>query len=165
MESFELSQRRCIGAKHRREPSAALPLCMRVVVASKPDVLVTLLAIERASDYDLIGRPVVHNGLVRLQTPCHSHVECESRVLLHGSQPESRGTSVTRLGPYSVFLHFNLALSSHCQCGFFRTSVFLEHSLLKHSETRTLDAGCPLCAGGPPFNFLYIRNLSRVYTH
>jgi len=39
---------------HRREPSAASPICTRAVVASETDVLVTLLAIERASDYDLI---------------------------------------------------------------------------------------------------------------
>ena len=41
------------------------PLCTRAVAASELDVLVTLLAIERADDYNLIGHPVVHNGLVR----------------------------------------------------------------------------------------------------
>jgi len=151
LESFELSQRRCIGAKQRREPSAALPLCMRVVAASKPDVLVTLLAIERASDYDLIVSPVVYDRLVRLQAPSHGHVECVSRVFLHGSRPEPRATGVTRLGPDGIFLYFDLALSSHC--GFFRASVFLERSLMEHSETRVLErrcAGCPLCTGGPP---------------
>jgi len=50
---------------HRREPSAASPVCTRAVVASCPDVLVTHLAIERAGDYDLVGRPVVHDGLVQ----------------------------------------------------------------------------------------------------
>ena len=40
---------------------------------SEPDVLVAHLAIERAGDYNLIGRPVVHDGLVRLQVPRHSH--------------------------------------------------------------------------------------------
>jgi len=37
---------------HRREPSPAVPLCTRAVAASEPDVLVTHLAIERASDYN-----------------------------------------------------------------------------------------------------------------
>jgi len=41
------------------------------VTVSEPDVLVTHLAIERAGDYDLIGRPVVHDGLVLLQAHCH----------------------------------------------------------------------------------------------
>jgi len=131
-----MSQRCCIGAMHRREPSAASPLCTRAVAASEPDVLVTLLAIECASD-DLIGLPVVHDGLVRLQAPRHGHVECVSRVLLHGSQPEPPATGVTRLGPDGVFLYFDLALSSHC--GFFRASVFLQHSLLEHSETCALE--------------------------
>jgi len=48
---------------YRRQPSAALPLSTRAVAASEPDVLVTHLAIRRASDYDRIGRPVVHDGL------------------------------------------------------------------------------------------------------
>jgi len=117
-----VSQRRYNGAIHRREPSAASPLCTRAPVASEPDVLVTHLAIGRAGDYDLIGRPVVHDGLVRLQAPRHGHVECVSCVLLHGSQPEPRATGVTRLGPDSIFLYFDLALSSHCS--FFRASVF-----------------------------------------
>jgi len=115
---------------HRREPSAASPLCTRAVVASETDFLVTHLAIERAGDYDLIGRPVVHDGLVRLQTPHHGHVECVSRVLLHGSWPERRAAGVTRLGPDGVFLYFDPALTSHC--GFFRTSVRLARSLLEH---------------------------------
>ena len=71
------------------------------------------LAIERAGDYDLIGRPVVHDGLVRLQAPRHSHVEFVS-LLLHGSRPERRAAGVTRLGPDGVLLYFDLALSSHC---------------------------------------------------
>ena len=75
LESFELSHRRCSGARHRREQTASLPLCMRAVAASEPDVLVTHLAIERAGDYDLIGCPVVHDGLVRLQAPRHGPVE------------------------------------------------------------------------------------------
>jgi len=108
LESFELSQRCCIGAMHRREPSAASPLCTRAVAASEPDVLVTLLAIERAGNYNLIGLSVVHDGLVRLQAPRHGHVECVSCVLLHGSRPEARATGVTRLGPDSVFLYFDL---------------------------------------------------------
>jgi len=120
LESFELSQRRCSGAMHRREPSAVSPLCTRVVTASEADVLVTHLAIERASDYDLIGCPMVHDGLVRLQAPRHGHVECVSRVLLHGSQPEPQATGVTRLCPDGVFLYFDLALLIHC--GFFRAA-------------------------------------------
>jgi len=36
---------------HRREPSAASPICTRAVDASEPDVLVTHLAIERAGNY------------------------------------------------------------------------------------------------------------------
>jgi len=66
LESFELSQRCCSDEKKKREPSAASPLCTRAVAASEPDVLVTHLAIERAGDYDLIGRPVVHDSLVQL---------------------------------------------------------------------------------------------------
>jgi len=66
---------------HRREPSAASPICTRAVAVSEPNVLVTHLAIERAGDYDLIGRPVVHDGLVRLQAPRHGRVECISRSL------------------------------------------------------------------------------------
>jgi len=88
LESFELSQRLCSGAKHRWEPSAASPLCTRAVAASELDVLVTHLAIERAGNYDLIGRLVVHDGLVLLQASRHGHVECVSRVLLHYSWPE-----------------------------------------------------------------------------
>ena len=96
-ESFELSKRLCSGAMHRREPSAALPLCTRAVAASEQDVLVTHLAIECAGN-NLIGRPVVHDGLARLQAPRHGHVECVSHVLLHGSRPERRADGVTRLG-------------------------------------------------------------------
>jgi len=99
LETFELLQRRCSGARHRREPSAVSPLCTRTATASEPDVLITHLAIERACDYDLIGRPVVHDGLVRLQAPRHGHVECVSHVLLHVSPHEPRATGVTRLGP------------------------------------------------------------------
>jgi len=124
---------------HRRELPAALPLCTRAVVVSEPDVLITLLAI-RASDYDLItiDRPVVHDILVCLQTLHHGHIECGvSRILLHGSWPGPRVTGVTRLGPDGVFLYFDLALSRHCS--FFRASVFLERSLLEHSETRALE--------------------------
>ena len=145
-----------------QEPLAASPLCTREVAASEPDVLVTLLAIERAGDYNLIGLPVVHDGLV-LQAPSHGHVECVSRVLLYSSQPEPQATVVTRLSPDSVLLYFNLALLSHC--GFFRASVFLERSLLEHSETRALERQCPLCAGGPPVDFLSIHTLSRVCTY
>ena len=77
-ESFDSSQRRFGGAMHRWEPSTALPICTRAVSASEPDVLVTHLAIERAGDYDLIGCPVVHDGLVRLQAPRHGRIECMS---------------------------------------------------------------------------------------
>jgi len=132
LESFETSQRRYSGAMHRRYPSAASSLCTRAVVPSEPDVLVTHLAIERASDYDLIGRPVVHDGLVQLQAPRHGHVECVSRALLHGSRPERQAAGATRLGPDGVFLYFDLALSSHSDCGFFRACVRLARSLLEH---------------------------------
>jgi len=96
LKSFELSQRRCSGATHRRELSAASALCTRVVVASDPDVLLTHLAIEHARDYNLICRPVEHR--TRLQAPRHGHVECVSRVLFYGSRPEPRTTGVTRVG-------------------------------------------------------------------
>ena len=133
MESFELSQRRCSIVKQKGEQSVALTLCTRAVSTSDPDVLVTHLAIERAGDYDLIGRPVVHDGLVRLQT----HVECVSHVLLYCSQSEPRATGDTSHG---LDGNFDLALSNHC--GFFRASVFLERSLLEHSETRALERRC-----------------------
>jgi len=116
----------------RRQPSAASLVCTRAVAASELDVLVMNLAIERARDYDLIGRPVVHVGLVRLQAPRHGHVECVSRVLLHGSRPECRAAGVTRLGSDGVFLYFDLALSYHCS--FFRASVRLARSLLEHPK-------------------------------
>jgi len=93
-----------------RQPSAALPVCTRAVAASEPNVLVSHLATERADDYDLIGRSVVHDGLVLLQAAHHGHVECVSRVVLHGSRPERQAAGVTRLGPEGVFLYFNLAL-------------------------------------------------------
>jgi len=166
LESFELSQRHCNGEEHRREPSATLPLCARAVAESEPDVLVTHLAIERAGKYNLIGHPVVHDGLVLLQAPCRGQFECVSRALLYCSQPEPRATGVTRFCPDGVFLYFDLALSRHC--GFFRASVFLERSLLEHSETRALErqcAGCLLCAGGLPLDFLSIYTLSRVCIH
>ena len=155
LEGFELSQRRCSGKKQRRELPVVLSLCTRAVVASAPDVLVTHLDIERAMITTSLTVP-----------PHHDHVECVSRVLLHRSQLEPRDTGVTRLGPDGVFLYFDFALSSNC--GFFRTFVFLESSLPEHSKTHALErrcVGCPLCAGGPPVDFLYIRTLSRVCTH
>jgi len=154
-----LSQRRCSIVKQKGEQSVALTLCTRAVSTSDPDVLVTHLAIERAGDYDLIGRPVVHDGLVRLQT----HVECVSHVLLYCSQSEPRATGDTSHG---LDGNFDLALSNHC--GFFRASVFLECSLVEHSETRALErqgASCPLFPGGPPVDFLSICTLSRVCAH
>jgi len=57
-----------------RQPSAALPVCTRAVAASEPNVLVSHLATERADDYDLIGRSVVHDSLVLLQAAHHGHV-------------------------------------------------------------------------------------------
>ena len=113
---------------HRRQPSAALPLSTRAVAASEPDVLVTHLAIRRAGDYDLICRPVVHDGLVRFQASRHDRVQCVPHVLSHDARPERRAVGVTRLGPDGVFLYFDLALLSHC--GFFRASVRLARSLL-----------------------------------
>ena len=67
---------------YRRQPSAALTLSTRAVVASEPDVLVTHLAIRRAGDYDLIGRPVVHDGLARFLSSRHDRVQCVPHVLL-----------------------------------------------------------------------------------
>jgi len=131
---FELSQRQCSSAMHRQEPSTVSPLCTRAVAVLEPDVLVTYLAIERAGDYDLIGRPVVYDSLVQLQAPRHGHVECVSHVLLHGSRPECQAAGVTRVGPNNVFLYFDLALSSHSDCGFFRASVRLARSLLEHPK-------------------------------
>ena len=166
LQSFESSQRGCSGAMHRWELSVASLLCTRAVAASEPDVLLTRLAIEGACNYNLIGRPVMHHGLARLQAPHHRHVECVSCVLLHDVWPEHQAAGVTRLGPNSVFLYFDLALSSHC--GFFRASVRLARLLLENSKTHALErgcAGCPLCAGGPPVDFLSIRTLSRVCTH
>jgi len=90
--------------------------------------------IEHAGDYNLIDRPVVHDGLVRLQAPRHNHVEGVSHVLLHGSRPERQPAGVTRVGPDGVLLYFDLALSSHCDCGFFRASVRLARSLLEHPK-------------------------------
>jgi len=90
--------------------------------------------IECASDYDIISRPVVHDSLVQLQAPHHGHVVCVSLVLLHCSRPERQVAGVTRLGPDSVFLYFDFALSSHC--GIFRESVRLARSLLEHPKLR-----------------------------
>ena len=84
------------------------PLCTRTVTASEPTVLVTHFAIERAGDYNLIGCPVVHDSLVWLQAPRHGHVECVSHVLLHCSLPKRQAAGVTRVGPDSVFLYYDL---------------------------------------------------------
>ena len=96
----------------------------------------------------------MHDGLVRFQVPRHGHVECVSRILLHGSRHKPRVTGVTSLGPDGIFMYFELALSSHC--GFFGASLCLARSLVEHSETHALQrrcAGCLLCAGGPPVDF------------
>jgi len=166
-ESFESSQRRCGGAMHRRKPSAASPVSTRAVAAPEPDVLVTHLAIERAGVYDLISHPVVHDGQVRLQAPRHGHIECVSRVLLHGSRPERTAAGVTRLGPDGVFLYIDLALSSHC--GFFRAFVRLARSLLEHPKlTRwSIDELVVLCVQEDHLStseVLSILTLSRVWT-
>ena len=65
-------------------------------------------------------------------------VECVSRVLLHGSQPEPQATGVRRLGPDCVFLYCNIALSSHYS--FFRASLFLKHSLMEYFARWTFHA-------------------------
>jgi len=141
---------------HRRQPSAALPLSTRAVTAPEPDVLVTHLAIRRAGDYDLIGRPMVHDGLTRFLVSCHDHVQRVPHVLSHDARPEHRAIGFTRLGPDGGFLYFDVALSSHC--GFFRASVRLARLLLEHPQlTRwsvdelvvlfTLQAGAPACYG------------------
>ena len=61
-ENLESSQRQCGGAMHRREPSAASPVCTHAVTASEPDVLVTHLVIERAGVYDLITTGLFHGA-------------------------------------------------------------------------------------------------------
>jgi len=69
---------------HRRQPSAALPLSTRAVTSPEPDVLVAHLAIRLAGDYDLIGRPVVHDGLARFLSSRHDRVQfAEDRQQLH----------------------------------------------------------------------------------
>ena len=105
---------------HRRQPSAALPLSTRAVTSPEPDVLVAHLAIRRAGDevvdYDLIGRPVVHDGLARFLSSRHDRVQCVPHVLSHDARPERRPVGVTRLGPDGIFLYFDLVLSSHRDC-------------------------------------------------
>ena len=79
-----------------------------------------------------------------------------THILSHEAHLERRTVGVTRLGPDGIFMHFDLALSSHC--GFFRASVHLACSLLEHPQlTRwsidglvvffTLQAGAPACHG------------------
>ena len=94
---------------HRRQPSAALPLSTRAVTSPEPDVLVAHLVIQRAGDYDLIGRPVVHDGLARFLSSRHDCVQCVPHVLSHDARPERRAVGVTRLGPDGIFLYFDLA--------------------------------------------------------
>ena len=62
----------------------------------------------------------------------HGHVECVSRVLLHGSQSELQTAGVTRMDHHGIFLYFDLALSSHRDCGFCRASARIVRSLLEH---------------------------------
>jgi len=141
---------------YRRQPSAALPLSTRAVAASELDVLVTHLGIQRACEYDRIGRPVVHESLERLHASRHDRAQCMPHFLSHEALLERRAVGVTRLGPDGFFLYFDLALLSHC--GFFKTSVCLARSLLEHPQlTRwsvnelvvlfTLQAGAPACYG------------------
>jgi len=117
---------------YTRQPSATLPLSTHAVAASEPDVLVTHLAIRRASNYDRIGRPVVHDGLERFYVSLHDRAQCMSHVLSHEARRERRAVGVTRVGPDGIFLYFDLALSSHC--GFFRASMRLARSLLEHPQ-------------------------------
>jgi len=150
-------QRHSSSAMHRQQPSAALLLSTRAVTAPQPDVLVTHLAIRRAGEYDLIGRPVVHDdGLVRFLASCYDCVQCVPHVLSHDARLERRAVGVTRLSPDGVFLYFDLALSSHC--GSFRASLRLARSLVERPQlTRwsvdelvvlfTLQAGTPACFG------------------
>jgi len=118
----------------RRQPSSALPLSTRAVTSPYPDVLVTHLAIRHAGDYDLIGRPVVYYGLARFLVSRHDRVQRVPHVLFHDARPERRTVGVTRLGPDDIFLYFDLALSSHRDCSFFRASVRLARSLLEHPK-------------------------------
>jgi len=92
---------------HRRQPSAALPLSTRAVTAPEPDVLVTHLAIRRAGDYDVIGRPVMHDGLARFLVSRHDRVQRVPHVLSHDARPERHAVGVTRLGPDGGFLYFD----------------------------------------------------------
>jgi len=108
-----------------------LPLSTRAVTTPEPDVLVTHLVIRRAGDYDLIGRPVVYDGLARFLVSRHDRVQRVSHVLSHDTRPERHTVGVTRLGPDDILLYFHLALSSHRDCGFFRYFVRLARSLLE----------------------------------
>ena len=111
---------------------SSVALSTRAVTAPESDVLVTHLAIRRAGDDDLICRPVVHDDLARFLVSRHDRVQRVPHVLSHEARPERRAVGVTRLGPDGIFLYFDLALSSHCDCGFFRPSVRLARSLLEH---------------------------------
>ena len=77
---------------------------------------------------------VVHDGLARFLSSRHDRVQCVPHVLSHDARPERRAVGVTRLGPDGIFLYFDLALSSHRDCGFFRASVRLARSLLEHPK-------------------------------
>ena len=79
-------------------------------------------------------RPVVHDGLARFLVSRHDRVQRVPHVVSHDARPERRAVGVTRLGPDGVFPYFDVALSSHRDCGFFRASVRLARSLLKHPK-------------------------------
>jgi len=77
-------------------------------------------------------------------------------VLSHEARPKRCTVGVTMLGPYDIFMYFDLALSRHC--GFFRGLVRLVRSLLEHPQlTRwsvdelvvlfTLEVGAPASYG------------------
>ena len=147
---------------HRRESSSS-PLFTRAVAVSELDVFLTRLAIERAGDY-LICRPVVHDGLARLQAPRHGHVECVSRVLLHGSRPERRADGVTRLG--NMLLYYDLALSRHC--GFLQS--ICAFSTLAAGTLRNPHAGASMrwlssmCRRITSRLLVYLHSFTRMHT-
>ena len=113
---------------YRLQPSAALPLSTRAVVASEPDVLVTRLAIRHAGS---------RTTTASAGPWCMTAWSCMLPVM---AEPSACPTfSRMKLGRSAVLLvspgwalYFDLALSSHR--GFFRASVRLARSLLEHPQ-------------------------------
>ena len=107
-ESFESAVRICsYEAAVQAAAVSSVALSTREVTAPEHDFLVTHLAIRCAGDYNLIGRPVVHDGLARFLVSRHDCVQRVPHVLSHNAQPERRAVGVTRLGPNGGFLYFD----------------------------------------------------------